>query len=342
MKNLFYAFFPILILNCSSNKEFDIVRHEIEGISIRAIEAIDGSTMWFAGSNGQVGKATYKNGNFNIEMDTIRFDTLSPEFRSIAVTNHGVFILSIASPALLYKSEDKGKSWKIVYKEDNPAAFYNAMAISNNGFGAAVGDPVEECLSVLITENGGNNWTKLSCDVLPLIVNGEAGFAASNSNVNIVGNNVWLVSGGSRARIFHSANRGRTWRVYDTPIVEGGQMTGIFSSHFYDTEHGIIIGGDWNEKDRNTSNKAVTSDGGKTWNLIADGQGPSYRSSVRYIPGSHGQKLIAVGIPGISYSKDGGQTWKKISKESFYTIRFAKDGKSAWMAGANKVAKLVW
>ena len=119
-------------------------------------------------------------------------------------------------------------------------------------------------------------------------------------------------------------------------------MTGIFSSHFYDSQNGIIVGGDWNQKNKNKENKAITKDGGKTWTLIANGEGPSYRSSVRYIPGSNGKELIAVGTPGISYSKDGGLNWKKISEESFYTIRFTPDGKSAWLAGPNKIAKLNW
>jgi photosystem II stability/assembly factor-like uncharacterized protein len=339
-------FFLTLILvatsYCSRDKELDfqITSFEIPDISIRAIEAIDKKTMWFAGSNGQIGFT--KTEGLSFEIDTISYDTLRPEFRSIAVTDSAVFVLSIASPALLYKSTENEKNWKLVYKEDNPTAFYNAMTISKNGFGVAVGDPIGDCLSVIITENSGDNWRKISCDSLPIVVNGEAGFAASNSNVNIVGDNVWLVSGGTRARVFHSENKGETWRVYNTPIVQGGQMTGIFSSHFYDSQNGIIVGGDWNQKNKNTENKAITKDGGKTWTLIANGEGPSYRSSVRYIPGSNGKELIAVGTPGISYSKDGGLNWKKISEESFYTIRFTPDGKSAWLAGPNKIAKLNW
>lgn len=331
-----------ILISCAEQKEdrFNLSTFDMPDISIRAIETIDDNAMWFAGSNGKVGYT--EDGGKSWVTDSIRYDTLKPEFRSIAVTDSAVFILSIASPALLYKTTDKGQNWTLVYKEENSGAFYNAMSISESGFGVAVGDPLNSCLSVLVTENGGNNWAKLSCDILPITTNGEAGFAASNSNVNIVGDNVWIVSGGSRARVFHSENRGESWRVYNTPIVQGGQMTGIFSSHFYDSQHGIIMGGDWNEKSKNTENKAVTVDSGKNWTLISDGEGPSYRSSVRYVPGTNGNELVAVGIPGISYSKDGGQSWIKLSDESFYTIRFTKDGKSAWLAGADKVAKMVW
>ncbi len=340
MKAFFKLASIFLLISCAKKQEtsFHIKTFEIPGISIRAIEAIDENTMWFAGSNGQVGFT--KTEDLSFEIDTISYDTLKPEFRSIAVTDSAVFVLSIASPALLYKSTDDGKNWKLVYKEDDPSAFYNAMAISKNGFGVAVGDPIDDCLSVIVTENSGDDWSKISCDSLPIVVNGEAGFAASNSNVNIIGDNVWLVSGGSRARVFHSSNKGETWRVYNTPIIQGGQMTGIFTSQFYDSQNGIIMGGDWNEKTKNTENKAITKDGGKTWTLIADGQEPSYRSSVRYVPGTEGKELIAVGTPGISYSKDGGLSWRKISEKPFYTIRFAPDGKSAWLAGLGKVGKI--
>ncbi len=331
----------VLITSCSAEREkvFTIETIPLDEISIRAIDAVDENTLWFSGSDGQIGYTM--NGGQTFKIDTISYDTLKPEFRSISVRDSIIHVLSIASPALLYRSEDYGDSWEIVYQEDNSAAFYNAMTISDSGFGVAVGDPIKKCLSVLVSKNGGKSWTKLSCDILPMTINGEAGFAASNSNVNIFGDNVWLVSGGSRARVFHSENQGESWRVYNTPIIQGGQMTGIFTSHFYNSTTGIIMGGDWNEKELQTENKAITTDAGRTWTLVADAKGPGYTSSVRYIPGSNGKELIAVGTPGISYSKDGGESWKKISEEGFYTIRFTRDGKMGWMGGADKVGKLI-
>jgi len=331
-----------VFISCSNSrdKSLNLSNFDLPKISIRAIETIDENTVWFAGSNGKVGYT--EDGGTTWNVDSISYDTLKPEFRSIAVYDSSIFVLSIASPALLYKTSDNGINWNLVYKDDNPAIFYNAMTISEDGLGVAVGDPINNCLSVLITNNGGDNWNKVPCDDIPITTNGEAGFAASNSNANIIGNNIWLVSGGAKARVFHSENRGDTWRVYNTPIVQGGEMTGIFSSHFYDSQNGIIIGGDWNEKTKNTQNKAITKDGGQNWELIADGKGPAYRSSVRYIPDTNGKELIAVGIPGISYSNDGGLNWSKLSDEGFYTIRFTNDGKAAWLAGSGKIAKMDW
>ncbi|MCB0400212.1 MAG: oxidoreductase, partial [Winogradskyella sp.] len=68
--------------------------------------------------------------------------------------------------------------------------------------------------------------------------------------------------------------------------------------------------------------KIRTIDGGKTWNVVANGKGPGYRSCVQYIPNSNAKELVAVGFKGIDYSNDSGDTWKHLSNEGFYTIRF--------------------
>jgi len=264
--------------------------------------------------------------------------SIIPHFRSIANNENSIYALSVENPALLYKYYNDNLS--IVYKEEHPKVFYDAMAFFDNQNGIAMGDPTEDCLSIIVTRDGGNSWKKLPCQVLPKTEVGEAAFAASNGNIAIYGTNAWLVSGGKRARVFHTPDLGYTWKVYDTPIVQGGQMTGIFSVDFYDSKNGIIFGGDWGDKNNNRSNKAITHDGGKTWQLIADGKGPGYKSSVQYVPDTNGKEIFAVGSTGISFSNNGGHTWKKVSNEAYYTIRFVNKN-IAWLAGHNKIGKMV-
>ena len=205
-----------------------------------------------------------------------------------------------------------------------------------------MGDPTDGCLSIILTKDGGDTWSKIPCEKLPSAVAGEAAFAASNSNIALVENHVWIVSGGKKARVFHSPNKGETWEVFDTPIIQGGKMTGIFTIDFYDEKKGIIFGGDWENQAQNTQNKAITVDGGQTWELIADGQHPGYRSSVQYVPNSKGKAIFAVGIPGISYSADEGKHWTSLNTDSFYTMRICANGKTAWLAGRNKIGKMTW
>ena len=102
---------------------------------------------------------------------------------------------------------------------------------------------------------------------------------------------------------------------------------------------GFIIGGDYTKPDENKANKAVTTDGGKTWNLVAEGQNPDYRSCVQYLPGREAKELVTVGFNGVSFSNDAGQTWQQLSDEAFYTIRFIDDS-TAYAAGKNRIAKL--
>ena len=210
------------------------------GSSIRALEVVNDSTVWFAGSGGTYGYTT--NGGEKWTIDTLMRNEEPPHFRSIAVTEQAVFLLSIGSPALLYRSENQGQTWELVYQEDHPSAFYDAMQFWDNNEGMAMGDPTDGCLSVITTRDGGRTWNKLSCDQLPASVEGEAAFAASNSNVALVGDHAWMVSGGERSRVFHSADRGRTWEVFETPVVQGGAMTGIFSVDFWDEKNGVVFG----------------------------------------------------------------------------------------------------
>lgn len=175
---------------------------------------------------------------------------------------------------------------------------------------------------------------------MPQLADGEAAFAASNTNIVIKGNLTWLVSGGKKARVFYSSDKGVSWSVIETPIVQGKQMTGIFTADFYNSTVGFISGGNYEVLGQNFDNKAVTYNGGKTWNLVAQNQGFGYASCIQYIPNSHGKGLISVGASGIYYSNDGGISWKQWSTDSgLYTIRLLNDY-TAIAAGKNKVIRL--
>lgn len=308
--------------------------------SIRALEVVDDSTIWWAGSAGKYGYSL--DGGQTWMLDSIKRDTLVPHFRSIAVTSEAVFLLSIASPALLFRSTDQGAQWDLVYQEDHEAAFYDAMAFWNDQEGIAMGDPTDGCLSVIRTKDSGLNWEKLSCEQLPPAEEGEAAFAASNSNIALAGTEAWIVSGGKRARVFHSPDRGDSWSVADSPIAEGDQMTGIFSVDFYDAERGIIFGGDWNKKEINSKNKALSMDGGQSWMLLVDGAGPGYQSCVKFLPDSDAQAILTCGIPGIHFSGDQGQNWQKLSDDSWYTMGFGSTWETTWLAGNGKLGKIHW
>ncbi len=337
---LLISFLSCLCLSAqkSEDKKIVVTVYDIKDCSIRAIEIVNDTTIWFAGSKGKFGRIT----NDFVEIDSISFNNSYLNFRSIAQNGEDIFFLSIESPAILYK-KNAFDSFKIrpiiIYGESHESVFYDSMAFADEKHGIAMGDPTDDCLSVILTNDGGNKWYKSNCSDLPKIFDGEAAFAASNTNIATYKKNIWMVTGGSKARVFHSPNFGKSWKVYDTPIAQGGKMTGIYSVDFYDENIGIIMGGDWENKTTNKATKAMTSDGGKTWNLISDDEIPGYISCVQFVPNTNGQEIAAVSTEGIFYSKNSGKNWLKLSDEGYYSIRFVNQH-TAWLSGNNKIAKI--
>jgi photosystem II stability/assembly factor-like uncharacterized protein len=54
------------------------------------------------------------------------------------------------------------------------------------------------------TTDGGNSWKKISCANLPKIIEGEAAFATSNTNLIVKEKSIFMVSGGKKSRVFVS------------------------------------------------------------------------------------------------------------------------------------------
>jgi photosystem II stability/assembly factor-like uncharacterized protein len=308
-----------------------------DNISIRAI-VVDQNKIWYAANNSRFGFYDLKK-NLKIEKN-IDKDSLKLEFRSNAQTTNAVFLLNVANPALLYKVSKKNIATRLVYQESHEKVFYDSMKFWNDKEGIAMGDPITDCLSIIVTRDGGNTWNKIPANKLPQIADGEAAFAASNTNIVIKGNHTWIVSGGKKARVFYSADKGSTWEVYNTPIVQGKAMAGIFTADFYNSKIGFVAGGDYESLNQNYGNKAITYDGGKNWELISENQGFGYASCIQYVPHSNGKSLVSVGASGLYYSYDGGYSWEQFfADKDLFTIRFV-DKHTAIAAGKNKMIRI--
>lgn len=338
MKPIFSIFSIAVLCSCSctnspqNTKLFSSLKIEpiIEDslLNIRALELNDNYVVAVS-SVGDV----YR---YDLNTETLtkkRFSTDSLNVRSMALINNSVFTLSIASPAFLYKDST------LVYSETHPDIFYDSMDFWNDKEGIAIGDPTEGCLSILITRDGGRNWRKTTCDELPKAIQGEAAFAASDTNIAIVDDKVWIASGGMASRVLYSSNKGKSWQIFDTPIVQGTPTTGMYSIDFYDAKNGFAIGGDYTQPQAMSNTKIKTSDGGKTWQVVSGENSPGYRSCVQYVPESNAQGLVVVGFEGIDYSADGGLHWRHFSDDGFYTLRFLNDS-TAFAAGKGRIAKL--
>ena len=348
MKKSLFLFVLSVVLFCCKSKSAITTFNELKSlasidtlftdkISIRAIE-IDKNKVWYAADKNRFGYYDLDS-NERIERK-ISSDSLKLEFRSIAQTKNYIFILSIGNPALLYKIDKNDLSYKLVYRENHEKVFYDAIRFIDNKKGIAMGDPTEDTFSIITTVDGGETWIKLSNNNLPKLAVGESAFASSNTNICVKGNRIFLVSGGIKSRVFVSDDFCQSWQVYDTPIIQGQAMTGIFSADFLNEKTGIIVGGNYEIQSDNSANKALTFDGGLTWKLVGVSKGFGYASCVQYSPETSGEFIISIGTTGIYNSIDQGDNWKKISEDKdFFTIRF-QDSKTAILAGKNKMVRI--
>jgi hypothetical protein len=150
------------------------------------------------------------------------------------------------------------------------------------------------------------------------------------------GPDAYFASGGPAARVFRSADGGRTWRVTAT-TVKASASAGIFSLAFRDPRNGLAIGGDYLVPDSATDNLALTRDGGRTWQPATGPNG--YRSGAAWLAG---RVALAVGPSGSDISYDGGRTWTGFDTGSFDGVQCTRDG-ACWSSGEHgRIARLVW
>lgn len=302
--------------------------------SIRALQVEIDSTCWFAGSKNKFGYTNDYGKTW--KENVIKYDTFNLEFRSISVTTKSVFIFSVGSPALLFKIDKKTLNYRLVYKETNKKAFYDSMQFWDDKNGIAVGDPTEDCMSIIITKDGGNTWNKIACENLPLAVEGEAAFAASNTNISLVDQKAFIATGGKEANILVGSNYGKNWKKYKTPIIQGEKMTGIFSVDNLSVNTAVIAGGNWSSKQKKEKAMAITKNGGITWQLKENN--PGYVSCVKFIPKS--KCLVACSSTGIYYSENMAESWVKVSEEGYYSFQISKNGKFLYFSGRNKLMSM--
>ena len=274
---------------------------------LRGVSAVSDRVAWASGSGGTIVRTS--DGGASWQRLTIP-DAEKLDFRDIdAVSADVAYVLSIGSgeSSRIYKTTDSGKTWTLQFTNTDPKAFFDAMAFFDATRGIAFSDSVDGQLVILRTDNGGAAWTRVSTAGLPPALDNEGAFAASGTNVTMIGrDHVWI--GTSVSRVLRSSDGGRTWSAATTPVATGSSA-GIFSIAFRDTDHGIVVGGDYRKESEAVDNAAITSDGGKTWTAVKGLSG--FRSVVTYLPGT-ATTVVAIGPQGADLSTDDGRTWSPL------------------------------
>lgn len=221
-----YTIFLLLILLTSFSQTVTQFT-TLPKLSIRALEVVNDRTVWFAANRGVWGYTEDSGKTWKI--DSVKVDSIYPQFRSMAVLNDStVLLLGIASPAYLLKTTNKGKIWKVVYTNAHPKAFFDSMIFTDKKSGFALGDPINGRITLIKTTDAGNSWQQVDSDKIPIMQEGEACFATSNTNLDAYKKMLWFVTGGKRSRLFYSSNSGTSFLTRETPLPQGETMTGIF------------------------------------------------------------------------------------------------------------------
>ena len=296
---------------------------------LRGLSAVNDRVLWASGTGGTVVRTT--DGGDTWEFRPVP-NAEQLDFRDIDAFSSGTaYALSIGNGELsrIYKTTDGGKHWTLQLANKDPKVFLDSMAFWSEERGIAFSDSVDGQFVIFATTNGGRAWERIPADRLPPALPGEGAYAASGTNVAVLGDcHVWI--GTTASRVLHSADRGRTWTVAQTPVPTSASA-GIFSIAFRSETHGIVVGGDFEKDAEAVDNAAVTTDGGKTWTLSKGLSG--YRSAVAYVPGSK-STWLAAGPRGVDLTLDDGRTWTAIGTGGgFHAFAFPPRGRRGWGAG---------
>jgi photosystem II stability/assembly factor-like uncharacterized protein len=324
------AMFSVGTLNARLTPQWTVQKSGVTS-RLRGISAVSEQIAWASGADSTVLRTT--DGGETWQRITVTTDKL--DFRDIdAIDASTAYVLSIGNgPASrIYKTTNAGATWTLQFKNDDPKAFLDAMSFWDRDHGIVIGDSIDGQFYVLTTQDGGKMWSRVPASALPPALENEGAFAASGTNIAVVGKtHAWIGTGaGAKARVLRTQDRGRTWKISEAPLTAGASA-GIFSITFRDTEHGVVVGGDYRKETEAGNNLAITSDGGITWRLISGLSG--YRSAVAYVPGT--KTLVATGPSGSDYSSDDGLTWKPLTGPGFDTLSFVRNSRTAWAAGAS-------
>lgn len=287
-----------------------------------------GTQLWATGTRGTVLRSTDSGQTWNpVHIE----GTEKLDFRGVQTFDgKTVFVMSSGEgeQSRIYRSTNSGSTWEMEYTDKRKSFFLDALACSDETHCFALSDPVDDKFLILATTDG-VHWKELPGEHMPAAIPKEGAFAASNSSLQLYDKaDMYFVTGGSAARVFHSGNLGQSWTVTATPMLSGKPTQGIFSI-VRAGDALVIVGGDYNEPKKTEKTAAYSTDEGASWHLAEQMPG-GYRSCVDTFDAG----FVAVGPNGAETSRDGIR-WTHIDAPELNAVTFIS-GKG-WAVGAKGI-----
>jgi hypothetical protein len=290
------------------NKSAQIIQYTTDKAYSRSILVKD-SIVYTANSNGSMYATDLKTGTSLNLLANKKFE----EMRDIEWSGNHLLGMQSGSYGILAKTD--GRKF-IDYITPSTSIWIDKFLDGMDFFGNTgfiMADPKDGYFSLYYSEDGGLNWKE--CAGKLTNYEGEAGFAGSGTNVQVLNDSTFVfVSGGKKSRYFRSTDKGETWKITSIPYMTS-ESSGAFSICMISDSVGVIVGGDYMNPDLCLNTCFYTDDAGQFW-INAEEQTRGYRSCVYFANGV----FYAAGTNGLDYSTDNGISWKPFANGNFFAL----------------------
>ncbi len=272
---------------------------------------VDSNLIYFGGSDGSI---RCYNTETNKTRMVIKLATRG-ETRDLEASNGVIYGMQSGDDGMLTRISTNG-SVGFIEPREWKGVFFDALDF-NGDVGFLMGDPVDGNFTLYHTKDGGRTWNP--CEGKVPAITGEAGFAASGSNVHVLNDSTYMfISGGMRSNFYKSKDSGKTWTTVEVPYYPS-ETTGAYSMCFEDDLHGVVVGGNYKQPELKMNTTYYTHDGGETWYNSRQPPG-GYRSCVF----SYNGVFYCCGRNGIDFSENG-EDWMPFAEGTFYALSVCND-----------------
>ena len=323
--------------------------------SLRGLCVVNDSVIWASGTGGTVLRTTDGGANWQIvsvpDAEDLDFRDLHAYDENVAV------IINSGQPAVFYRTVNGGENWSKVFENKHEKSFFDAIAAINSDHLIAMSDPVDDRILLVESLDRGETWIELDPERRPEKEPGEAGFAASGSNMIVEKDtgNIYLALGSAEegkeyagSRVLVSKDEAQTWDSINAPFTRN-PSSGIFAITCLPGDLLVAAGGNYLEPDQSEGTLGVGPFGElRNWLSIEAPSG--FRSGVTHVRLDRERVLlITVGTNGGDYciskllEKENGSIgdWHQFSDENLHAVKSTGEG-AVWASGGDgRIAKLL-